>query len=70
MKPTIFGCFNLFHITASLQNAYVPNGILQWAQNGPPVSHTNLLRGLATLLGDPQEFDTDRFATVDAFPYI
>ena len=31
---------------------------------------TNPLHGQAILLGDPQAFDTDFFATVDAFPYI
>ena len=70
MKPTIFGCFNLFHITASLQNAYVPKSVFSERQMDMPTRNANLFNGLTSLLSDSQIFDTDFSAIVGTFPYI
>lgn len=69
MKATMFGCLSLFHISASLQNAYAPTDINESEQH-VMTQNTNLFNGLAILLGDPQSFYTDFGAVVDTFPDI
>jgi hypothetical protein len=70
MKATTFGCLILFHMTASLQNAYGQPVFVCERRTDRPIPDTNPLNALATLLGNSQAFDADPVASVRAFPYV
>ena len=70
MKTTTFGCLNLFQMTASPQNAYMPTRISKCEQADGEHERLNLFNSPAALLGNPQAFDTDIGAATSPSPYV